>query len=608
MAVHSRYAIVTSMHAYLFTESGPDEGENLSEVSDELMSGWAVRILEECGSWAHVITHYGYKGYVSVSQLVEISPEELKERQNKERFLRIVYPLKDVLSSPKVQGSHVEDLPRNSFVELLSHEEEGWSRIRTASGKEGYVQTASLAERKDDDAFLFDEGFLFYAEAAEGLPYFVARMREQREKALQSGIPYEEWENTLRDNIVKTALTYMGTQYRWGGKSPLGIDCSGLAFMSYMENGFLIYRDANIMEEYPLRQIDRENLKKGDLIFFPGHVAVYIGDDRYVHSTGYKHTPGVTVNSLNLHDKLYRDDLFHSITAYGSIFEKPESEKNEHSYKDPDETTAASSAVDDKVRQILLEEAGCFPGNVSLFYKDLTTGQVVTFREKEEHEAASIIKLFLMAAIFQGFEDGEFSPADKLKIRREDCVPSCGVLNYLDDGKEVSLRDLVELMIIVSDNTACNILYDFYGEKRIQSYIRNVLGLSDTRFVRKMFDSAKSSQGLDNYTTAADAAFLLEKIWNKELVSENASRQMLGILEDQRLNGKIPFYLHPLKPRPVIAHKTGENDGVTHDVAIVEGKKPYILCFLCNGVDAPLADRLMAETSFKIYEYVNREL
>ena len=617
----SRFAVVTSMHAYLYMEAGSPEGENSSEVSDDIFSGWAVRILEDFGAWVYVLTHYGYKGYVLKKDLREISREELMIRQDKERYFRICYPLKDVLKTPKVQGNHVEELVRNSLVELLSHEEEGWSRIRTASGKEGYLQSVSLTERKDDDTFLLEEKESGKAEDGRIDPsdghYFAERMQKEKEKILESGLSCEEWEKNLRDNIVKTALSYMGTQYRWGGKSPLGIDCSGLAFMSYMENGILIYRDADIKEEYPLKEISRENLKKGDLIFFPGHVAVYIGEDRYVHSTGYKMTPGVTINSLNLHDTLYRDDLAHKITAFGSVFDPAGSRKHEESVPDGSGQNAASALRDDQrtdlssqesegvVRQILMEQIQSLPGNVSFFYKDLTTGQSAAFREKEGHEAASIIKLYLMAAMFQGFEDGDFSPSDKLTIKREDCVPSCGVLNYLDDGKEVSLRDLVELMIIVSDNTACNVLYDFYGEDRIKTYIRDRLGCTDTRFVRKMFDSARASRGIDNYTTAADTASLLEKIWKGELVSKDASRQMLNILEDQRLNGKIPFYLHPLKPRPVIAHKTGENDGVTHDVAIVEGKNPFMLCFLCNEVDAPAAERMMAETSFKVYEYMN---
>ena len=127
-------------------------------------------------------------------------------------------------------------------------------------------------------------------------------------------------EEELRAGAVRSALSWLGTPYRWGGKSAAGIDCSGLAFMSWMENGLLIWRDASILPDYPLSPVDRSRLEAGDLIFFPGHVAVYIGNSRYIHATAYRNTPRVTVNSLDPDDPEYRRDLAESITACGSLF------------------------------------------------------------------------------------------------------------------------------------------------------------------------------------------------------------------------------------------------------------------------------------------------
>ena len=246
-----------------------------------------------------------------------------------------------------------------------------------------------------------------------------------------------------------------------------------------------------------------------------------------------------------------------------------------------------------------------FSGNVSVLCKNLDTSETLAWNIHSPHEAASIIKLYLMAAIFQGFEDGDFSPEQRLMVRREDCVPSCGVLTYLDDGEEktYSLRDLVELMIIVSDNTACNLLFEFYGQEKLQSFITDRLGCAGTFFRRKMFDEEKARLGLNNYTTAADTAALLEKIYRGELVSEKASAQMLQILRHQRLNGKIPFYLHTLEPIPQIAHKTGEDDGMTHDVGIIygTGRSSLLVCFMGNEVDVPAFEQAMALISLKLY-------
>ncbi|MBQ9210775.1 MAG: serine hydrolase [Clostridia bacterium] len=247
------------------------------------------------------------------------------------------------------------------------------------------------------------------------------------------------------------------------------------------------------------------------------------------------------------------------------------------------------------------EKLDTLPGNISFICKNLKTGESFAYRPEAVHGPASVIKLFLMAAIYQGFEDGDFRPGDKIPVRREDCVPSCGVLTYLDDGKEVSLRDLVELMIIVSDNTATNVLADFYTIPRLLDFIHERLGLQDTFFRRKMFDAEASRRGIQNATTAQDVAWLLEKIWRGELVSPEASARMLKTLRHQRLNGKIPFRLHTLEQAPRIAHKTGEDDGTTHDVGIIEGETPLLVCFMGNETDVPTYERMIADISWELY-------
>lgn len=127
-------------------------------------------------------------------------------------------------------------------------------------------------------------------------------------------------EEAFRKSIVQTAYSYLGTQYRWGGKTACGIDCSGLAFMSYFRNGILIWRDAAIKEGYPVHEIPIEQAKPGDLLFFPGHVAIYLGNGRIIHATGHPESSCVTVNSLWEGEPGYREDLKNSLCAAGSIF------------------------------------------------------------------------------------------------------------------------------------------------------------------------------------------------------------------------------------------------------------------------------------------------
>ena len=132
-------------------------------------------------------------------------------------------------------------------------------------------------------------------------------------------IPVRE-EKRFREAVVETAKTYLGTQYRWGGRSTAGIDCSGLTSVSYMLNGILIFRDAKIVEGYPVHEIQKADRKPGDLLYFPGHIAMYVGEGRYLHSTGKVGSGGVVYNSLDPNSAEYRKDLADSLYAVGSIF------------------------------------------------------------------------------------------------------------------------------------------------------------------------------------------------------------------------------------------------------------------------------------------------
>ena len=235
-----------------------------------------------------------------------VTRKELEQRQDKERFLRIQTGEADLLDQPKVQGLPLELLLKNSIVELLEREvAEGWSKVRSASGREGYIHTQNLKRRMDHDGYLLTE--------EKNTDYF----QNWEKPVYHDGLADEE---VIRERLEDSAREFLGTQYRWGGKSSQGIDCSGLVFMSYLDQGILIYRDADIKEAYPVKRILVEQLKKGDLLFFPGHVAMYLGEGKYIHATGYYQTPYVTINSLKKSDPDYRPDLAENITECGSIF------------------------------------------------------------------------------------------------------------------------------------------------------------------------------------------------------------------------------------------------------------------------------------------------
>ncbi|MBR0220060.1 MAG: serine hydrolase [Clostridia bacterium] len=232
------------------------------------------------------------------------------------------------------------------------------------------------------------------------------------------------------------------------------------------------------------------------------------------------------------------------------------------------------------------------PGEISVYGKDLVTDEKWAYEADVPLVAASVIKLPILVEAFRQARDGLLAMDEIFSIRPEQKMPSCGALTYLHDGLTVTLRDLCALMIILSDNTATNILIQRLGMENINAGMRK-LGLEKSTLRRLLFDSEASARGLENTITAEEMGQLLEMLYKGACVSPAADTEMLGILKDQRLNGKIPFFLHNLK----IAHKTGEDDGITHDVGIVYADHPLILCFASNHTDVPAFERFIQDAA-----------
>ncbi len=267
-------AIVTAPICPLF--SAPDHG---SPLADEALYGHTVEALEPAGpDYWHVRTAYRYEGYAPAACLCldHAWAEDWAARPK-----RVVWSkhTADVLAQPAYRARTLLTLPLGARGALLEEGAE-WSRGALPDGSEGYVRAGALGP---------------CYETPPDLP-----------------------ESELRERLTETALVYRGSQYRWGGKTPLGVDCSGLVSMAYLLNGVTIHRDAELREGFDLVAIRAEELAPGDAIFFPGHVALYLGDGRYVHSTGKAGSDGVTINSLDPHAPDYRPDLAQSILQIGS--------------------------------------------------------------------------------------------------------------------------------------------------------------------------------------------------------------------------------------------------------------------------------------------------
>ncbi len=220
-------------------------------------------------------------------------------------------------------------------------------------------------------------------------------------------------------------------------------------------------------------------------------------------------------------------------------------------------------------------------GNTAVYVKNFKTNQEIKINEKMLFPSASTIKLTIMAEIFRRVDRGELNLDDKIEINENMETGGDGILKELDYGHRFTIREIMTLMIILSDNMATNILIDLLGMDRVNKTIKE-LGLKDTKLQRKMMDSQAVEEGRDNFITAEDAAHILELIYRGKCISKKCSEQMIEILKKQQVRGRLDLYL---PEEVVIAHKTGDLDLLEHAVGIVYlPNVEYMICVLTNEV------------------------
>ena len=239
--------IVKSCTASLYAEP-----VSTSPRVDEVLHGMVVKAEDEQKDMVYIQTAYRYKGWINCKHLSKLpnwgehfAPDG-HVSQDKKAHYDIAYinaPAADVLAAPKVQAALIICLTLGCTVHIAENhnESDGWTKIVLADNRIGYIRSAFLTS--------------FPGKDVDG------------------------------ESFCETAKLYLNTQYRWGGKTPLGIDCSGLCFMAYWLNGISIYRDSRIAEGFPIKEISPAKARKGDLLFFPGHVGMLIDKDNMIHSS-----------------------------------------------------------------------------------------------------------------------------------------------------------------------------------------------------------------------------------------------------------------------------------------------------------------------------------
>jgi beta-lactamase class A len=201
---------------------------------------------------------------------------------------------------------------------------------------------------------------------------------------------------------------------------------------------------------------------------------------------------------------------------------------------------------------------------------------------------ASLCKFPVLMEVYQQVAEGKVKLSDPIQVRKEDIVGGSGILKYLfDPDITITLHDAVRLMIGVSDNTATNLVLDKIGigatAKRMEAWGYPNTKIHSKSFLGRtsVFPERSRKFGLGS-TTAADMVSLLEKCHKGEIVSPEASKQIIATLRLTQDTERMTRYLVDAKGVS-FAHKPGAVSDAKTDAGIMffEGG-PVALCILTN--------------------------
>ena len=260
----------------------------------------------------------------------------------------------------------------------------------------------------------------------------------------------------------------------------------------------------------------------------------------------------------------------------------------------------SAANADETLVRTLRARIGDFQGNVSLFAKNLDTGEVVYIRPSEPVRTASTIKLPILCAVFDAVERGKAKWDEPLTITKAEKVSGSGIIgSELSDGVQLPLRDVAHLMIVLSDNTATNMILERFTADAVNEYLDRI-GIRTTRSIRKIrgdgpvlaeasgFSAAGKLPENQKYgigmSTPRDMVTILERLEHDEIVSPAASKEILATLKRCQDNTGIRRHLGSLP----IANKTGALDALRSDVGIVYSNTGRIaMAITVDGMPKP---------------------
>jgi len=251
-----------------------------------------------------------------------------------------------------------------------------------------------------------------------------------------------------------------------------------------------------------------------------------------------------------------------------------------------------------------------------IYIKCLETGEEISINADRQMDTMSVIKIPLMVEAFRQIEAGRFSLSDKVTLQDSEKRPGTGIIRSLDAGAILTIKDLLTLMIIVSDNTATDLIFKKVGGIEPVNELAKSYGLTHTRAVAlgaDWFKALAAAPSRDQFhadgkhpfglSSAGDMGKLLEMLERGQAVSKSASDRMLDIMRGQVYSARLPKYVTGFR----LPHKTGDFlPYVGNDVGVLESPNRNVIISVFTahhyGIGANLEDAI-ARVSEQVANY-----
>lgn len=238
-------------------------------------------------------------------------------------------------------------------------------------------------------------------------------------------------------------------------------------------------------------------------------------------------------------------------------------------------SASAQKSLDNDVKSLV----GSFKGKVSLFAKNLDTGETYALNADERVRTASTIKIAVMIEAYARVAEGKIKWTDEVVLTKEKKVSGSGILTELSDGLRLTLRDAVNLMMILSDNTATNLVLDVLTTDAVNARMES-LGFKNIKIMRRIGSGGESAAGKDpenkkyglGMATPREMVLVMEKLERGEVINAAASKEMIDLMKREQGRNAIGR-AHWNTP---MASKYGALDRLRSAVGIIYTKKGKI--------------------------------